>query len=246
MQEPTDTDAVLGGKIAQSSDAVLGGIQGARRRLELAQTFSDRHKAIQALAKYSPEEARLATQQLLTIKFRPIGNTAWSQADQDQLRQANENAVKGFMALGQLIGQAFTNVQPQISQALNNLAALSSVNPEQMAQAVTEQMSISQLAKKLETSQLAKKLETEPQKPKFILPNAVTEQVSISQLAKNLKTEPEQPKFTLVLEDTPEAVTEQVEMVVSIPPSPPNKPKAKTEKSAYLQGVEKIIGKKKR
>jgi DNA-binding transcriptional regulator YbjK len=60
------------------------------------------------------------------------------------------------MALGQLIGQAFTNVQPQISQALNNLAALSSVNPEQMAQAVTEQMSISQLAKKLETSQLAK------------------------------------------------------------------------------------------
>ena len=237
MQEPTDTDAVLGGKIAQSSDAVLGGIQGARRRLELAQTFSDRHKAIQALAKYSPEEARLATQQLLTIKFRPIGNTAWSQADQDQLRQANENAVKGFMALGQLIGQAFTNVQPQISQALNNLAALSSVNPEQMAQAVTEQMSI---------SQLAKKLETEPQKPKFILPNAVTEQVSISQLAKKLKTEPEQPKFTLVLEDTPEAVTEQVEMVVSIPPSPPNKPKAKTEKSAYLQGVEKIIGKKKR
>jgi hypothetical protein len=51
-----------------------------------------------------------------------------------------------------------------------------------------------------------------------------------------LKTEPEQPKFTLVLEDTPEAVTEQVEMVVSIPPSPPNKPQGENRKVSLPPG----------
>jgi hypothetical protein len=55
MQEPTNTDAVLGGKSPQVTSAVLGGIEGARRRLELAQTFSDRVEASRLLNQYSPD-----------------------------------------------------------------------------------------------------------------------------------------------------------------------------------------------
>jgi hypothetical protein len=66
MQEPTNTDVVLGGESQQITSVVLGGIEGARRRLANAQTFRDRVDAIQLLNQYSPEEAKLATHSLKT------------------------------------------------------------------------------------------------------------------------------------------------------------------------------------
>jgi hypothetical protein len=94
MQEPTNTDAVLGGKSQQVTSAVLGGIEGARRRLEIAQTFRDRVEASQLLDQYSPGSAidpvayhakllskiirnitKLRTTRFKSLKFLPQGVT---------------------------------------------------------------------------------------------------------------------------------------------------------------------------
>jgi hypothetical protein len=116
MQNPTNADAILGGESHQVTSAVLGGIEGARRRLALAQTFSDQSEAIRLLSHYSLEEAKLALRQLFKISpnipleafhatnetIQTIANRASSQEiqeAQEQIGQINNDAIQNLKLL---------------------------------------------------------------------------------------------------------------------------------------------------
>jgi hypothetical protein len=182
MQQPANTDVVLGGSSPQSFNAVLGGIEGARQRLKSAKTFKEKSQAIQELKSYSPEEARVATQQLFNITLnispealhatneamRSLASLAASQEIQDRIHQSNDEMIQGFQALGRSLVQGFANVQPPIAELINNLSAFSAAIPEEALEALSE---------------------------------------------------------------------------IESPPAQTKKPQAKNQKSDYLQGVEKLIGK---
>jgi len=99
MQEPTNTDAVLGGESQQVTSAVLGGIENARRRLANAQTFCDRAEAVVLLSQYNREEAELAAINSEKVRFYEI------------------SCPKVYQAFSELFFSAYEKIKPSISES---------------------------------------------------------------------------------------------------------------------------------
>jgi hypothetical protein len=136
MNEPRSTDAILGGNSRSSSDAVLGGIEGARQRWASAKTPDERWAAITELRKYDPEEARLATQKLFSISLsfpeiqstvlaiekaqKALQDIASSPKFQAQIAQVNESFIQGGVALAESFVRVLKNVSLPTASYVNS------------------------------------------------------------------------------------------------------------------------------
>ncbi len=131
--EPSKGDVVLGGNNELAYAAILGGIEGAKKRLGQAQTFSDKTAAIREIEKYDPFLAQEATQQLikLSLNISPESiesiNKAFTEVIQsatipgdpallEPLKQLSLNLVAGFNELGRRWAKILIDIDFEISQ----------------------------------------------------------------------------------------------------------------------------------
>jgi hypothetical protein len=110
--QPTNTDAVLGGN-NQTTAAVIGGIEGAKRRFHQAKEFRQRYAAWLEIAKYDPTEAERLSNQLIRL------NIKINEADVQKINHAIMSVQQATVNMASVIAPAFkiaVDVYQQLAQ----------------------------------------------------------------------------------------------------------------------------------
>ena len=101
--QPTQYDAIKGGD-NQTTAAVLGGIEGARRRFHQAKKFRQRYAAWLEIAKYDPAEAERLSNQLIRL------NIELDEAGVQKINDAIASVQQAAVNMATTIAPAFKNI----------------------------------------------------------------------------------------------------------------------------------------